>query len=122
MKYSQSPLVDQYISQYDETTKERLNWLRSAIQTTFPKTIEDISYEIPTYRPAPKKRGIIHFGASKYHLGIYGVFEPDTNDPIHIVMQSYRSGKGTLQFKHSEKLPKDDILKILAYHARKINM
>jgi Uncharacterized conserved protein len=121
MSYQQSRLVDEYIAQFNGDVKERLNWFRSSMQATFPKTIEDISYGIPTYRPAPEKRGIIHFGATKGHIGIYGVFEPKSDSHMHDIMKKYRSGKGTLQFKNDEPLPKHIIREILAHHASKIN-
>lgn len=120
MSYQSSQLVGEYIAQFSGTTKERLTWLRQAIQTTFPKTIEDMSYGMPAYRPAPKKRGVIFFAAAKDHIGIYGVFEPDNNKDIHKIMEAHRTGKGTLQFSNSQPLPKQVINEILAYHYTKI--
>lgn len=121
MSYRQSQLVDEYIAQFDGKVEERLIWMRRAIQLIFPKTIEDISYGIPTYRPAPNKRGVLHFGASKDHIGLYGVFEPKNDAGIHKIMSSHRTGRGTLQFKHNEPLPKLTIRKVLIYHAGKVN-
>lgn len=115
MSYQQSSLVDEYISRFDAETQRRLTLLRNAIQATFPQTIEDISYGIPTYRPQPKKRGIIHFGASKQHIAIYGVFDPKNNSTIHDKMNPYRSGRGTLQFRSDAPLPMTTIRLILAY-------
>jgi len=117
MTYQQSHLVDEYIARYDAETRRRLEKLRHAIQATFPKTIEDISYGMPTYRPLPGKRGLVHFAAAKDHIGIYAIFEPKSNVPIHEIMKPYRTGRGTLQFKNNEPLPMGDIRKILAYHA-----
>jgi uncharacterized protein YdhG (YjbR/CyaY superfamily) len=122
MSYQQSPLVDEYIAQFSGDTKERLEWMRAAIQATFPKTIEDISYGIPTYRPAPERRGIVHFGAAKDHLALYGIIEAKKDHVSHELIAPYRTGKGTLQFKHDEKLPKHTIRTILAYHAGKFDM
>lgn len=117
MSYQQSPLVDEYIAHYPIEVRERLSSIRSIIQATFPKTIEDISYGMPTYRPAPGKRGIIHFGAQKNHVAIYAVFEPKNDAFMHRLMLPYRSGRGTLQFKHDEKLPTGTIRKIVTHHA-----
>lgn len=121
MSYQQSKLVDEYIAHHSDDVKERLNWFRSSIQATFPKTIEDISYGIPTYRPAPERRGIVHFGATKGHIGLYGVFEPKSDSHMHDIMKKYRTGKGTLQFRNDEPLPKHVIREILAHHATKVN-
>lgn len=121
MTYQSSPLVDEYIARFSGETKERLTLLREAIQATFPATIEDVSYGMPTYRPAPKKRGLVHFAASKDHIGIYAIFEPKSDAPMHKKMQPFRTGKGTLQFKHSDNFPIATIRQLLAYHATKIN-
>lgn len=117
MSYQQNKLVDAYIAQFPEPIQERLSFIRAAIQATFPKSIEDISYGIPTYRPAPERRGLIHFGATKSHVALYGVFEPKNDAFMHRAMLPYRTGKGTLQFKHDDKLPKGTIRKIIAHHA-----
>lgn len=117
MSYQQSPLVDEYIADFPEPLREQLSWLRSAIQASFPKTIEDISYGIPTYRPSPEKRGLVHFAGNKNHVGLYAVLEPKNDANIHRLMLPYRFGRGTLHFKNDEPLPKGTIRKILAYHA-----
>jgi len=122
MSYQQSPLVDEYIAQFDEPIKERLTWMRRAIQASFPKTIEDMSYGMPAYRPAPERRGIVFFAATKGHIGLYAVFDPKSNAPMHHLMQKYRTSKATLQFKNDEPLPKHSIREILAYHATKFDL
>lgn len=116
MTYQQSPLVTEYIARYDAETQRRLEKVRQAIQATFPDTIEDISYGIPTYRPAPKKRGLVHFGAAKGHIGLYGIFDIRNNAEVHDKMQRYRTGQGTLQFSNNEPLPMADIRQILTFH------
>ena len=117
MSYQESKLVDEYIAGFGSETKRRLELLRHAVQATFPKTIEDVSYGMPTYRPAPKKRGIVHFAASKGHIGIYAIFDPKNDSVIHEKMKPYRTGKGTLQFKNDEPFPMATIRQILSYQA-----
>lgn len=120
MTYQESTLVDEYLKSFEDEPLRRLQLLRHAIQATFPKTIEDISYGMPTYRPAPKKRGIVHFSGSKNHIGIYAIFDPKNNSTIHELMKPYRTGKGTLQFQNDKPFPMSDIRKILAYQAAHI--
>jgi len=119
MSYQQSNLVDDYIARYDAETQRRIEKLRHAIQATFPKTIEDISYGMPTYRPAPERRGLVHFAVSKNHIGIYGILDIRNNAPMHEKMRPYRTGRGTLQFKSDEPFPISTIRQILSYHATK---
>lgn len=122
MSYRSSPLVDAYIAKFGGETKRRLTLLRSAIQATFPKTVEDISYGMPTYRPSPGKRGIVHFAVTKDHIGVYAIFEPKGNAPMHKKMEPYRAGRGTLQFNHDQPFPMKTVRQILAYHATKVDM
>lgn len=117
MAYQQSNLVSEYIARFDAETQRRLHLLRNAIQATFPNTIEDISYGMPTYRPAPGKRGIIHFAAAAGHIGIYAVFDPKNNSTMHEKMKPYRTGRATLQFRNTEPFPMTTIRQILVYHA-----
>lgn len=116
MAYQHSKLVDEYIARYDAETQRRLQRLRKAIQATFPKTIEAISYGLPAYRPAPKKRGVVYFGAAKGHIAIYGIPDIRSNADIHEKMQRYRAGRGTLQFPSDQPLPMKDIRHILMFH------
>lgn len=117
MSYQSSPLVDAYLKGYSGETKKRLVKLRASIQRLFPHTIEDISYGMPTYRPAPKKRGIVHFACFGDHIGLYAVFDPENNPILHDKLKPYRTGKGTLQFKHSDPFPVQLIDDALIHHA-----
>ena len=120
MTYQSSALVDEYIARFSGETKRRLSLLRSAVQATFPSTIEDMSYGMPTYRPSPRKRGLVHFAGAKDHIGIYAIFDAKSDAPMHKKMQHYRTGKGTLQFSNGETFPMGTIRQILAHHAARI--
>ena len=117
MSYPQSQLVTAYIDGFNGETKRRLKELRKAVQRIFPTTVEDISYGMPTYRPAPGKRGIVHFAASSNHIGLYAVFDPTDNPKLHGELLAHRTGKGTLQFKRDEPFPIELIEDVLMYHA-----
>lgn len=120
MKYRQSEEVTKYIAQYDRFVQDRLTDIRRLIQSHFPDSIEDISYGMPCYRPAPGKRGIIYFAAAKEHIGLYAVIDPNPNEPIYTMLQNYKTGRGTLQFKNTEPLPVNAIDEILTYQAAKV--
>lgn len=122
MSYKESPEVTKYIASFDASIQKRLTDLRHLIQSRFPNTIEDISYSMPTYRPAPGKRGIVHFAVAKNHIGLYAVIDATENDSLYTKLQRYQTGRGTLQFKHTEPLPLDIIDEILQYHAQKIKL
>ena len=60
--------VDQYIAEQDEAVRPYLNELRRILRAALPEAKEKISWSMPTYW---KGRNIIHFAASKKHLGLY---------------------------------------------------
>ena len=60
--------IDEYIAAQDEKNQYRLREIREIIRTALPDAEERISWSMPTYW---KGRNIIHFAASKKHLGIY---------------------------------------------------
>ncbi len=119
MSYQESPLVSEYIAQFPSEIQSKLQQLRVLIQKAFPDTIEDISYDMPTYRPAPKKRGIVHFAHFDKHIGLYAVFMPAESDELYHQLAPYNTGKGTLQFSHEKPLPVELIEKALNYHAKR---
>ena len=121
MTSQHSPLVDEYIAQFDAKTQKRLQTLSNATLSVFPKSIEDISYGMPTYRPTPKKRGMVHFAAFKDHIGIYGILDASSEPAVHHLMESYRTGKGSLAFTNEKPLPMNHIRQFLAYQASKFN-
>lgn len=120
MDNQHSELVDQYIAQYDAKTQKRLQTIRKAIFSAFPQSIEDISYDMPTYRSAPKKRGFVHFATFKDHIGIYGILDASSEPAVHHLMEQYRTGKGSLTFSHDNPLPMDHIRQFLAHQASKL--
>ena len=60
--------VDQYIDEQAEEIRPFLKETRQIIRAAIPEAQEKISWSMPTYW---KGRNIIHFAASKKHLGIY---------------------------------------------------
>ena len=120
MSYQESKDVTVYIAQFDHPVRDRLTQLRHLIQSRFPHSIEDISYGMPCYRPATGKRGVVYFAAAKKHIGLYAVVDAEPNEPIHPVLQKYKTGRGTLQFKNTAPFPIDSINEILLYQATKL--
>ena len=60
--------IDEYIAAQDEAVQPRLREVRELLRTAIPEAEERISWSMPTYW---KGRNIIHFAASKKHLGLY---------------------------------------------------
>ena len=60
--------VDEYILAQDEQVRPKLNEVRAILRDAIPDAGECISWSMPTYR---KGRNLIHFAASKKHIGLY---------------------------------------------------
>ena len=99
--------VDEYISAQDERVQPALYKMRSVISEAIPQAEERISWSMPTYW---KGRNIIHFAASKKHLGVYPggeattVFAEDLAD--------YDVSKGTIRLPYDRELPAELIARI----------
>ena len=99
--------IDEYIAVQDEAIQPRLKEIRAIIHEAISEAREKISWSMPTFW---KGRNIIHFAASKKHLGLYpggeatAVFAEDLKD--------YDVSKGTIRLAYDRDLPADLIRKI----------
>ena len=99
--------IDEYIAVQDEAVQPRLKEIRAIIHEAIPEAREKNSWSMPTFW---KGRNIIHFAASKKHLGLYpggeatAVFAEDLKD--------YDVSKGTIRLAYDRDLPADLIRKI----------
>lgn len=99
--------IDQYIEEQDESAKPYLNEVRQIIREAIPDAIEKISRSMPTYW---KGVNIIHFAASKKHLGLYPGGEATT--VFADKLKDYDVSKGTIRLPYNKPLPKEPIAEI----------
>ncbi len=99
--------IDQYIEEQDEAVRAYLNEIRRIIRSAIPQAQEKISWSMPTYW---KGKNLIHFAASKKHLGIYPGGEATT--VFAEELKAYDTSKGTIRIPWKEPLPRDLIGKI----------
>ena len=102
--------VDEYIGEQDDAVKPYLNEIRQILRAALPDAQETISWSMPTYR---KGRNIIHFAASKKHLGLYPGGE--AAEAFADRLKEYDVSKGTIRFPYSKPLPKELIAEIAAW-------
>lgn len=106
--YCQRPeTVDAYIALQDEGAQQKLNEIRSILRSVLPDAEECISWSMPTYR---KGRNIIHFAASKKHLGIYPGGE--ATEEFSAELEDYDVSKGTIRIPYDKDIPEELIRKI----------
>ncbi|MDY4204834.1 iron chaperone [Porcincola intestinalis] len=102
--------VDQYIEEQDETVRAYLNEVRQIICSAIPEAQEKISWSMPTYW---KGQNLIHFAASKKHLGLYPGGEATT--VFADKLTNYDMSKGMIRLPYSQPLPGDLIAEIAAW-------
>ena len=99
--------IDEYIASQDEAVQPKLREIRAILQAALPDAQECISWSMPTYR---KSRNIIHFAASKKHLGLYPGGEATT--VFSEELEGIDVSKGTIRLPYDKELPAELITKI----------
>ena len=99
--------VDEYIASQGEGVQPKLREVRAILQAALPDAQECISWSMPTYR---KGRNIIHFAASKKHLGLYPGGEATT--VFSEELEGIDVSKGTIRLPYDKELPAELITKI----------
>ena len=99
--------IDDYIAAQDEKYQPVLREVRAVLRNALPEAEERSSWSMPTYW---KGRNIIHFAASKKHLGLY------PGDEAAAVFAEELSGwnvsKGTIRIPYDQPLPAELIERI----------
>ena len=102
--------IDQYIEEQVDDAKPFLNEVRQILRSALPEAEERISWSMPTFW---KGRNIIHFAASKKHLGLYPGGEATEVFADRLV--SYDVSKGTIRLPYDKPLPKELIAEIAVW-------
>lgn len=99
--------VDEYIEAQDETVRPVLYEVRAILKKALPEAEERISWSMPTYW---KGRNLIHFAASKKHVGVYPGGEATTVFADELVGMDV--SKGTIRLPYGTKLPEELLIRI----------
>ena len=109
--YCEKPqTIDEYIAVQDETVRPKLNEVRAILRSALPDAQERISWSMPTYW---KGQNLIHFAASKKHIGIYPGGEATTVFAEELA--GIDVSKGTIRLPYDKELPADLIKKIAVW-------
>ena len=104
--------VDEYISAQDEGIQANLQSIRAVLRRELPDATEKISWSMPTYW---KDHNIIHFAASKKHIGLYPGSEAVEQFAEKLCQACCTYSKGSIRILYSENLPLDLIAEIAAW-------
>ncbi|HVN57759.1 MAG TPA: DUF1801 domain-containing protein [Bacteroidales bacterium] len=105
--------VDDYILGQPVQVRKRLEELRSTIRKAAPGATEKIGYSMPAYT---YKGMLLYFAAHTNHISIYPY--PSAMEAFKKEIAGYRTSKGTMQFRHSDKLPMRLISDIVKFRVR----
>ncbi|HLT34609.1 MAG TPA: DUF1801 domain-containing protein [Aquaticitalea sp.] len=103
--------IENYISTFPETTRERLNMLYIIIKSEASDAKESISYGMPAFKL--NKKPLVYFAGYKNHIGFYAT--PTGHEAFSKELSNYKQGKGSVQFPLDEPLPEDLIRRIVAF-------
>ena len=92
--------IDEYIAVQPEAVQPKLRELRRILRAAVPEAEERISWSMPTYW---KGQNLIHFAASKKHLGLYPGGEATT--VFADELKDYDVSKGTIRLPYDKPLP-----------------
>ena len=99
--YCEKPqTIDEYIAAQDEAVQPKLREVRAVIRAAIPEAEERMSWSMPTYW---KGRNLIHFAASKKHLGLYPGGEATTIFAGEL--EGCDVSKGTIRIPWDRELP-----------------
>ncbi len=102
--------IDEYIASQDEAVRPKLAEIRAILRSALPEAQERLSWSMPTYW---KGKNIIHFAASKKHLGLYPGGEATTVFADELA--GFDVSKGTIRLPYDKELPADLIRKIAGW-------
>lgn len=89
--------VDEYIISQDADKQEDLRYIRRILHSALPEAEERISWSMPTYW---KKHNILHFAASKEHIGLYP--GPEAVEHFAEELRDYKTDKGTIRISYGK--------------------
>lgn len=104
--------VNEYISTQPEAVRPQLLAVRNILRAVLPEAEERISWSMPTYW---KGRNLIHFAASKKHIGLY-----PGEEAVRFFteeLKPYKTSKGAIQIPYNGQLPLELIAKIAKWCA-----
>ncbi|GAB3999848.1 DUF1801 domain-containing protein [Spirosoma daeguense] len=103
--------VDDYIGSFPEEARERLQTMRHLIKENSTDAIESMAYGMAAYKL--NKKPLVYFGGFKNHIGFYAT--PTGHEQFKDKLSSYKQGKGSVQFPHTQPLPIELIVEIIKF-------
>jgi uncharacterized protein YdhG (YjbR/CyaY superfamily) len=104
-------IIDDYIAQLPDDQARALNELRNKVAAAAPDSVEAVSYSMPAFKLG--NRVLVYYAAFKDHLSLFPA-SGSVMEKLGTELQSYFTGRGTLQFTPDKPIPDDVIHQIIA--------
>ena len=111
--------VDEYIANSAKEARSVMEEIRKIIKSTVPEAEERIAWNVPNY----KLHGVLAgFAAYTKHVSL-GFSENGLSDEERKSFEDkgYKTGKGTVQIKFDQEVPKKIIEKALKSHSKTVS-
>lgn len=115
MKMNDYKNVDEYLANFPDDVRAKLEKVRACIRAALPEATEKISYGIPTYWQG---KNIVHFGGYPKHIGFYPGSGPIAEFAKELT--DYETAKGTIKFPLDKPIPFELIDKIARYQMAQV--
>ncbi len=89
--------IEEYILCQDAEKQPDLHLLQQILRQALPEAEERISWSMPTYW---KSHNILHFAASKSHIGFYP--GPEAVETFKEELKDYKTDKGTIRIPYGK--------------------
>lgn len=106
--------VDQYISSFDKKTQLLLKQMQKTIRASAPGAEESVSYGMAAYKYLG--RPLVYFAGYENHIGFYAT--PTGHEAFKKDLSVYKTGKGSVQFPITEKLPLKLVERIVKFRVK----
>ena len=104
-------IIDDYIARLAPDQAAALSALRRTVAAAAPDAVEAVSYSMPAFKLG--KRVLVYYAAFTDHLSLFPA-SGSVMDKLGPELQTYFTGKGTLQFTPQKPLPDDLVRQIVA--------
>jgi uncharacterized protein YdhG (YjbR/CyaY superfamily) len=111
-------LIDDYIAALPDDQARALTALRNIVAAAAPEAVEAVSYSMPAFKL--NKHVLVYYAAFKDHLSLFPA-SGSVMDKLGAELQTYFTGKGTLQFTPEKPLPDDVIREIVTLRIEEIS-
>jgi len=101
MRLNAAP-IDTYLAALPADKRAALEKLRAAIRAAAPRSVECISYRLPSFRLDGKL--LVAFGATANHCAFY-LMSAETLKSFKAEVKGYSTSAGTIRFQPEEPLP-----------------